>query len=84
MKSVLAKTSSTLGVGLLLESIAQTADFEREMARKFSLNVSPRLAARRPLYREADVLRLAVRRDPEAFADHVRRRRGRPADLERI
>ncbi|POY71074.1 hypothetical protein BMF94_5831 [Rhodotorula taiwanensis] len=37
LKSVLAKSSASLGVGLLLESIAQTADFEREMARKYSL-----------------------------------------------
>ena len=41
LKSVLARSSATLGVGLLLESIAQTADFEREMSRKFSLRVSP-------------------------------------------
>lgn len=39
LKSVLAKSSASLGVGLLLESIAQTADFEREMARKYSLTV---------------------------------------------
>jgi hypothetical protein len=38
---VLARSSATLGVGLLLESIAQTADFEREMSRKYSLPVSP-------------------------------------------
>ncbi|GAA5969374.1 hypothetical protein JCM8115_003118 [Rhodotorula mucilaginosa] len=37
LKSVLARSSATLGVGLLLESIAQTADFEREMSRKYSL-----------------------------------------------
>ncbi|GAA5971234.1 hypothetical protein JCM11641_004197 [Rhodosporidiobolus odoratus] len=37
LKSVLAKTASTLNVSLLLESIAQTAEFERETARKYSL-----------------------------------------------
>lgn len=37
LKSVLSKSSSSLNVGLLLESIAQTDDFEREMARKYSM-----------------------------------------------
>lgn len=37
---MLAKSSQSLNVGLLLESIAQTAEFERETARKFSLSVS--------------------------------------------
>ncbi|GAA6008665.1 Vps53p [Rhodotorula paludigena] len=37
LKSVLAKSAGSLNVGLLLESIAQTADFEREMTRKYSM-----------------------------------------------
>ncbi|GAA5851582.1 hypothetical protein JCM8547_001139 [Rhodosporidiobolus lusitaniae] len=37
LKSVLAKSASSLTVGLLLESIAQTAEFEREMSRKYSM-----------------------------------------------
>jgi len=37
LRSVLSKSSSSLNVGLLLESIAQTDDFEREMARKYNL-----------------------------------------------
>jgi hypothetical protein len=39
LKSVLAKSASTLNVGLLLESIALCAEFEREMAKKYSLSV---------------------------------------------
>ncbi|GAA5975069.1 hypothetical protein JCM5350_004573 [Sporobolomyces pararoseus] len=38
LKSVLSKASSTLDVNLLLESIAQTTEFERDMARKFSMS----------------------------------------------
>ncbi|GAA6017676.1 hypothetical protein JCM11491_001165 [Sporobolomyces phaffii] len=37
LKSVLAKVASTLDVNLLLESIAQTNEFERDMARKYSM-----------------------------------------------
>ncbi|GAA5844731.1 hypothetical protein JCM9279_002899 [Rhodotorula babjevae] len=37
LRSVLSKSSSSLNVGLLLESIAQTDDFEREMVRKYAV-----------------------------------------------
>ncbi|GAA5915432.1 hypothetical protein JCM6882_001421 [Rhodosporidiobolus microsporus] len=39
LKTVLSKSASSLTVGLLLESIAQTAEFEREMSRKYSLSI---------------------------------------------
>ncbi|BGP16853.1 hypothetical protein JCM10213_002616 [Rhodosporidiobolus nylandii] len=38
LKSVLAKSGSSLSVGLLLESIAQTAEFERETAKRYALS----------------------------------------------
>ncbi|GAA6017952.1 hypothetical protein JCM10207_002717 [Rhodosporidiobolus poonsookiae] len=38
LKSVLAKSASSLNVNLLLESIAQTAEFEREMGKKYSMS----------------------------------------------
>lgn len=41
LKSVLAKNKSTLQVGLLLEVLQLTTEFEREMSRKYSLPVSP-------------------------------------------
>ncbi|CEQ41324.1 SPOSA6832_03023 [Sporobolomyces salmonicolor] len=44
LKAVLAKSSASLGVGLLLESIAQTAEFEREMSRKHSMSFESILA----------------------------------------
>ncbi|GAA5896977.1 hypothetical protein JCM5296_002672 [Sporobolomyces johnsonii] len=44
LKAVLAKASASLGVGLLLESIAQTAEFEREMSRKYSMSFESILA----------------------------------------
>ncbi|GAA5952951.1 hypothetical protein JCM3765_003016 [Sporobolomyces pararoseus] len=44
LKSVLSKASSTLDVNLLLESIAQTTEFERDMARKFSMSFESILA----------------------------------------
>lgn len=40
LKSVLTKAAPQLNVGLLLESLAQTAEFEREMSRKYSMPVS--------------------------------------------
>ncbi|GAA5834429.1 hypothetical protein JCM3766R1_005209 [Sporobolomyces carnicolor] len=44
LKNVLSKVSSTLDVNLLLESIAQTTEFERDMARKFSQSFESVLA----------------------------------------
>jgi hypothetical protein len=41
LKSVLAKTASTLKVNLLLESLQTTVEFESEMARKFDRKVGP-------------------------------------------
>ncbi|GAA5897830.1 Vps53p [Sporobolomyces salmoneus] len=44
LKNVLSKVSATLDVNLLLESIAQTTEFERDMARKFSQSFESILA----------------------------------------
>lgn len=44
LKSVLAKAASGLQVGLLLEALQQTTEFEREIARKYSMPVSFLLA----------------------------------------
>jgi len=45
LKSVLAKGKSNLQVGLLLESIQLTTEFEREMSRKFGLQQYESIAA---------------------------------------
>lgn len=39
LKSVLAKAPTGLQVGLLLEALQQTTDFERELSRKYSMSV---------------------------------------------
>ncbi|GAA5880538.1 hypothetical protein JCM16303_005423 [Sporobolomyces ruberrimus] len=44
LKSVLSKASGSLDVNLLLESIAQTTEFERDMARKYSMSFESVLA----------------------------------------
>ncbi|GAA5820917.1 hypothetical protein JCM10212_006075 [Sporobolomyces blumeae] len=54
LKSVLAKASATLGVDLLLEAIAQSAEFERDMERKFSLLFDKVLALSAIKYGGAD------------------------------
>lgn len=40
LKSVLSKAAPQLQVGLLLDALGQTAEFEREMSRKYSMAVS--------------------------------------------
>lgn len=77
---MLAKSSQTLNVGLLLESIAQTAEFERETARKFSLSVSVAYSLCISLSDSS----LAVRGHSQAFAAQLRRTRRNSTDLERL